>query len=150
MYKRHIFLILIVFVAVFGFSYCYKLEYEKIAESAINVVSIAMGIYIAAVSSILGSKYSKKLVNINDGEHKDKTLLGVLAEYLRWAGRASMFTIVISLINILGVFRGKGFFNGLIPAISFGSFSVNLIMFFLIFKFLINSLNKAVVSNNRI
>ena len=79
MYKRHKLLLLAVFVGSFFITFLLNLEFS-IAEAAITVASIAMGVYIAAVSALLGSNYAKNLKTTTDPEYPTKTLLGVLAD----------------------------------------------------------------------
>mgnify|MGYP000245263791 CR=1 FL=1 len=79
MYKRHKLLLLAVFVGSFFITFLLNLEFSPIAE-AITVASIAMGVYIAAVSALLGSNYAKNLKTTTDPEYPTKTLLGVLAD----------------------------------------------------------------------
>ena len=63
MYKRHKLLLLAIFVGSFFITFLLGLDFSPIAEAAITVASIAMGVYIAAVSALLGSDYAKNLKN---------------------------------------------------------------------------------------
>ena len=63
MYKRHKLLLLAIFVGSFFITFLLGLDFSPIAEAAITVASIAMGVYIAAVSALLGSDYAKKTKN---------------------------------------------------------------------------------------
>lgn len=59
MYKRHKLLLFAVFVGSFFITFLLGLDFSPMAEAAITVASIAMGVYIAAVSALLGSDYAK-------------------------------------------------------------------------------------------
>lgn len=148
MYRRHKKVLLAVFVGTFIVTYFFNLEFVPIAEIAITVASIAMGVYIAAVSALLGSNYSKSLRQVIDKEYPTKTLLGVLAGYFRIAGTFCILLIAIgcmytipakvdmSITTIAYIFRCGA-------AISYSVFSVNILFLWLILQFLINSLGKA-------
>lgn len=148
MYKRHKKALLFVFAGTFIVTYLFNIDFAPIAEIAITVASIAMGVYIAAVSALLGSNYAKSLRQITDKEYPSKTLLGVLAGYFRMAGVFCIFLIVIgcvytlpvkmeiSITTIVYIFRSGA-------AISYSIFSVNILFLWLILQFLINSLGKA-------
>ena len=86
MYKRHKVLLLICIIGTFLMAFFFNWEFEAVAEVAITVASIAMGVYIAAVSALLGSQYAQELKSKTDPEYPTKTLLGVLASYFRLAG----------------------------------------------------------------
>lgn len=144
MYKRHKWLIVILFLITCSASYYFNANYNKIAESAINVTAIAIGIYTAAVSSILGSDYSKKLASITSREYSYKTLLGVLTQYLYWAGVSSLLTIVLSVFFLTDLISKEHFLGKVVSSVSYGFFIVNIILFGLVFQFLVNSLNKAI------
>ena len=49
MYKRHKLLLFAVFVGSFFITFLLGLDFSPMAEAAITVASIAMGVYIAAV-----------------------------------------------------------------------------------------------------
>lgn len=148
MYKRHKIVLLAVFVGTFIITYLYGLDFAPIAETAITVASIAMGVYIAAVSALLGSNYAKSLRQITDKEYPNKTLLGVLADYFRIAGAFCIFLIVIGYIYTLPakVDISSTTISYILrsgAAISYSVFSVNILFLWLILQFLINSLGKA-------
>lgn len=144
MYKRHKILIIILFGVSSFLAYGFNADYYKIAEPAINVTAIAIGIYTAAISSILGSNYAKKLALITSSESNYRTLLGVLSSYLHWAGILSLSTIILSILFLSNVIQNNNFIGEIISAISYGTFIINLILFGLIYLFLISSLNKSI------
>lgn len=159
MYKRHKFLCMAILIVVTVLSFFLNIEYSKIAEIAITVVSIALAVYIGAASSLLGSPYAEKLRSIRDVEDTTKTSLGVLAHYLRAAGFFSMITIIVSslclldidLPSVLCISPAKcsllaflRFLMRVLSAASCGLFFVNVLFIGLILLFLINSISKSV------
>ena len=101
MYKRHKLLLLAVFVGSFFITFLLGLDFSPMAEAAITVASIAMGVYIAAVSALLGSDYAKNLKTTTDKEYPSKTLLGVLADYFRIAGLFCVVLIVAGCLYLI-------------------------------------------------
>ena len=101
MYKRHKLLFLVVFTVSFGIIFLLDLDFSPMAEAAITVASIAMGVYIAAVSALLGSDYAKNLKTTTDKEYPTKTLLGVLADYFRFAGLFCVVLIVAGCLYLI-------------------------------------------------
>lgn len=144
MYKRHKqstgLCLLTVSVAAFVFEW----EYHAIAEMAVTVASIAMGVYIAAVSSLLGSEYAKDLKGKTDPEHKNKTMLGVLADYFRWASVSCMLLIVVSCLFLIpSNIKFLPLLLKLGGSLSYGLFAANILLIWYVLTFLINSLGKA-------
>lgn len=144
MYNRHKMGSWILVAAVSTFAFVFQWDYGDIAETAITVVSISMAVYIAAASALLGSRYSKDLFSKTDSEDTSRTLLGVLAEYLRLAGKLSLLTIILSCISLLSNTADfPSILYYIYSAISCGIFSVNILFLWLILLFLVNSLTKA-------
>ena len=138
-------------------TYSFGFDYSKISSSVFTVVSISVAVYIAVAAALLDSRYAVALKSAVDAEITTKTQLGVLSEYLRWAGRFSIITIVIScffivlpsekamvlvqqLIKQASVIEAVG---QLASSIAFGVFALNILFLWRIFVFLINSLNKS-------
>lgn len=149
MYKRHKLLLLTVFAGSFFATFLLKLDFSPIAEAAITVASIAMGVYIAAVSALLGSNYAKNLKTTTDAEYPTKTLLGVLADYFRIAGVFCVLLIIAGCLYLFPVawdvsncFATNIFRCG--SAFSYAVFSTNILFLWLILIFLVNSLSKSV------
>ena len=69
MYRRHKILLLVCFGGIFLIAFFFNWEFYAVAEAAITVASIAMGVYIAAVSALLGSQYAKDLKGKTDKEY---------------------------------------------------------------------------------
>ena len=98
MYRHHRIELITCWTIVSIIAFIYNWDFFEMAGTAITIASIAIGVYIAAVSALLGSKYAEKLQQIEDPEIKTKTFLGVLAHYFRYAGTGCMFLIIISII----------------------------------------------------
>lgn len=145
MYNRHKIQIGGCFIGVTVIAFVLNLDFCEISETALTVVSIAMGMYIATVSVLLGSQYAKDLKQKNDPKIKSKTLLGVLAEYFRWAGKLGILIILMSCIYQIPSRIGfPTIVLKLSSAISYGIFAVNILFFWIILMFLVNSLGKSV------
>ena len=145
MYKRHKRTMVLSFFIVSIIAFVLKWEYTMIAEISVTVASIAIGVYIAAVSSLLGSEYAKDLKHETDSEYHNKTMLGVLADYFRLASVSCILLIVVSCLFVIPsditisykVLR-------VISSLSYGLFAANILLIRYVLVFLINSLGKAV------
>lgn len=149
MYRRHKFLFLICFIGTLALAFFFNWKFGSVAEAAITVASIAMGVYIAAVSALLGSQYAKELKSKTDKEYPTKTLLGVLANYFRIAGTLCIFLIVISCIFLSNMKIDYTnlflqFFIRCWSALSYAVFAVNIQCLWFILTFLVNSLGRSV------
>lgn len=145
MYRRHKVLLTLCFVGVSIAAFVLRLNFTEMAETSITVASIAMGVYVAAVSALLGSKYAKNLSQITDSEDSSKTLLGVLAGYFRCAGKWCISIILVGCVyQIPSKWQYPFIIVRLSSAVSYGIFSINIVLFWLILGFLVNSLNKSV------
>ncbi len=101
MYKRHKRQLSICVMATTAMAFMFDWDFTPIAEIAVTVASIAMGVYIAAVSALLGSQYAKDLKGTTDRELPSKTLLGVLADYFRYAGFSCILLILTSCLFLI-------------------------------------------------
>ena len=157
MYKRDKIIAVLLFLIAGIITYSFGFDYSKISSSVFTVVSISVAVYIAVAAALLDSRYAVALKSAVDAEITTKTQLGVLSEYLRWAGRFSIITIVIScffvvlpsekamvlvqqLIKQASVIEAVG---QLASSIAFGVFALNILFLWRIFVFLINSSNKS-------
>ena len=138
MYKRHKRQILLCVIVTTAAAFMFDLSFEPIAEVAVTVASIAMGVYIAAVSALLGSQYAKELKETPDKEQPTKTLLGVLAGYFRYSGISCILLIVVSCLFLI---PSNISFSPLLlkagGAVSYGLFSSNILLLWLILLFFI-------------
>ena len=139
-----------VFVGSFSATFLLDLDFTPIAEAAISVASIAMGVYIAAVSALLGSDYAKKLQTMTNKEDPTKTLLEVLASYFRIAGLTCVELIIVGCLYLLPKVRDTSdcFIANILfrcgSAFSYAVFSINILLIWLILIFLVNSLSKSI------
>ena len=101
MYKRHRIISYILVITALASGIIFDLQYSKIAEVAIPVIAIALAMYIAVATALLGSPFSKSLKKRQDKENPKISMLGRLASYLKIAGISSILTIAISTIYIL-------------------------------------------------
>lgn len=159
MYKRHKCFAWILVVAVFGMSMIFKLQYSAIAEISITVMSIALAVYISVSTSLLGSPYSKILKKLPDKENPTKSMLGVLADYLKKAEICSILTISLSTLYIVKpdtvsmqtIIDTQLYclLTGIISAFACAIFAFNVFLMSLIMSFLISALqNAALPANN--
>lgn len=147
MYTRHktalIFCVLICFTIAFAID----LDFSEIAGASITVASIAMGVYIATASALLGSPFARKLKSQQDKNVSTKSSLGVLSNYFRIAGSFCVILIVFSCTYLIHFEIPLSnsfifFLSRFISAIAFSVFSVNILFLWLILLFLVNSLGK--------
>ena len=145
MYKHHKRMIGVLTIVSFFASLLLQVNYNNITDITVTIISIALAVYIAAMSALLGSPYAKELKEKTDSQIPTQTMLGTLAHYLRWAGRLGIITIVISCIYKLKPFVIENkIVSSICAALSCSIFSVNILFILLIFVFLVNSLTKSV------
>lgn len=159
MYRRHKVVIAALFLIISCLAFWLKADYAKIAEEAIAVVSIALAVYIGAASVLLGSPFARWLKEHRDDQIRTKTSLGVLAGYLRVAGKVGLATIIVSTLfavnldtqPIMSCLEKVGLGEGILEqglrileAVCCGMFSVNIFFIWIVLIFLINSLTKSV------
>ena len=154
MYKRH--KVYTVFLTLLTLFLCYGLnvDYSRIAENAVTVVSISFALHITVASSLLGSDYSRYLKKHTDPYNPTKSRLGVIVAYLQNAGIISVLTITISTLYMLMpddfqmlsqsefLNRHLDFLRRIISSASCALFAINFLFLWLIFIFLINSLTR--------
>lgn len=123
-----------------------RTDYSRpLLDTAITLVSIAVGVYIAAVSALLGSPYAKELKQETDKKKTGNTLLGTLQDYFRCAGKFGVVTIIVScLYCIPSTYIIPARIMRIGSAIAYGVFSCNILFLWLVFIFLVNSLEKSV------
>ena len=95
MYKKHVILLIIVGILVFFVSWHFELQYKVIASDVMAFISIAIGLYIAAISFQFGSKMSEYMKRQDEKVHT-KTHMGVLCAYLKYATYTGFLAIVDS------------------------------------------------------
>lgn len=155
MYRRHKLIAAGVFFLVMGIAFFFDWQFKSIAEASITVASIAMGMYIAAVSVLLGSPYAKKLKSTTDDKLPTKTHLGVLAEYFHFASTICVLLIISSSMFLISYYpdsinkfvidsQHKDTILKMFSAWSYAIFAENILMLKIILIFLINSLGRSV------
>lgn len=100
MYYRHRAQSILLFCIVFIISMILGLNYYCIAELAVTAVSIALAVYISISSSLLGSPFSRLLKRTSDNENPSRSMLGILAAYLKIARIGSIATITASSLYL--------------------------------------------------
>lgn len=157
MYKKDKIIAVSLFLVTGVVTYFFGFDYSKISSTVFTVVSISVAVYIAVAAALLDSKYAVALKSAVDTKITTKTQLGVLSEYLRWAGRFSIITIVIScFFVVLPSEKAMVLVQQLIiqaivietvgrlaSSVAFGVFALNILFLWRIFIFLINSLSKS-------
>lgn len=138
MYKKHIFIMTILFVCVWVISFCLDLEYSKISSDAITISSISTAIYTALTSALMNSELKSKMMN-KDKIITWKTQLGVLAYYLKLGVTWSIINIIISCVVELSC---KKFLNSiilrLIEALGMATLAIVLMFTWIMCTFIIN------------
>ena len=151
MYRRHIALTVLIAIITFFCSYALCLDYSTIADVAMTAASIALAVYIAVPSTILGSPYACTLKRERSSEDRTRSLLGVLASYLKFASICAIFSVMLSCVCVLLLNKEKlaiDVFGRMvevhfstvaaqaISSLSFASFALTLFYTWLIMKFL--------------
>ena len=95
------FLVAGVGAAIIFLCHRFDLDYGNLAESGLTLSSIVLAVYIAAIVALINSDLSKKMQTTVSGARRDRTQLGVLVIYFKFAALCSLGTIVISSLLIL-------------------------------------------------
>lgn len=94
MYPVHKRILACCFIATGLISFWLNIPFEKIASDSITIVSIAIAIYMTAITLLIGSKIVESMGKADD-IIKTKTKLGVLTVYLK----SAVWTGIISIID---------------------------------------------------
>ena len=141
MYIRHRVSIFVAFLLPAVIAGVLNIEYENLASTAITIVSISVAVYIAAMSSMLGSPYANKLKAVPDSKIHGKSELGVITTYFRTAEGCGVITICISVLyQIPSPVVILPLVKRILSAISCGIFAVNILFLYLLFQFLATAL----------
>lgn len=148
MYKRHKIWAAIISSLSFLAAHVFHLDFTNIAEASITVVSIALAVYIAVPSVLLGSPFAKELKATTDAEDKTRSMLGTLSLYLRKAGGFSIATLLSGCWFLLvpNSFDGEltesvaYYARCGLSDLSFALFAINVFFIALITDFLITAL----------
>ena len=98
LYKNHRTILIMVTLLAGCIAWIFDIPYYKIASDAITLVTIAIAIYFAAVTLLIGSK-TAGIMNQPDYIIKTKTQMGVFMQYLKWAILVGLLSIVDSYIT---------------------------------------------------
>lgn len=150
MYKLHKIIQIFVFIFISLLSFFIKIDYSSIASDSIEVVSIALAVYLAAYAGLQGdSNLAKSLRTKEDKKVKTKTQLGVFNSYIKTALLIGLSTIVISFTIIVidkyfsldTTITIKTDWYYVLSSISFALFALNLVLICLIGRFIINRIS---------
>ena len=98
MYKKHVILLISIGLLTLSISWYFKWQYKVIASDVMSFISIAIGLYIAAISFQFGNKMSEYMKK-QDKRIPTKTHMGVLCTYLKYA----TYTRFLAIIDSCGV-----------------------------------------------
>ena len=137
MYKRDKKQIIILIILSFSFNLFFDLKSIKISNDILTIMSILLGFYITAISTLFGSKIIKEYGQLRDSNISYQTKLGTLLKYFKSSVYTAFFTIFFSLI--FSLFKGKNYLkefhlNELASAILTSSTIVSLFLFYLLIK----------------
>ena len=152
MYKKHVILLISIGILTLSISCYFKWQYKVITSDVMAFISIAIGLYIAAISFQFGNKMSEYMKK-QDKRVPTKTHMGVLCTYLKYATYTGFLAIVDScsvLIISDMTYTEKKENTEIIcerypellrifSSIGFSLFSVSLIFSIIIFNFILFS-----------
>ena len=98
MYKKHVILLISIGLLTLSISWYFKWQYKVITSDVMSFISIAIGLYIAAISFQFGNKMSEYMKK-QDKRIPTKTHMGVLCTYLKYA----TYTGFLAIIDSCGV-----------------------------------------------
>ena len=91
------------------------------------------------------SPYAKELKQITDKKRPSNTLLGTLLDYFRHAGKLGITTVIVScLYKIPAIYNVPVIIARIGSAAAYGIFFCNILFLWLVFVFLVNSIEKSV------
>lgn len=137
MYKKDKILCAIIFSLSFGINYFLKLKSVNMASDILTIISILLGFYISAISTLFGSEIMHEYANVQDKKIPSQTKLGTLIKYFKNSVNIAFFTIIIALICLL--FKGKDYLKEyhikeLASAVLTSSTFLSLFLFLLLMK----------------
>ena len=142
----------ILFLTSFIIGIVCNLSYSHLADAAITVISISLAVIISVPTALLGSPFSKSLKAMTDKEKNTKSMLGVLATYLRVAGLCSILTIAVSSLYLLKpdtsaiqmlLSKNYAILSQIASALSLALFVYNVFLMWLVLKYLITAMMNA-------
>ena len=137
--KEHKIFLIGCFITVSIIAYLLNWNFDNMADTATTLV------YIAAASALLGSPYAKELKQTTDKKRPSNTLLGTLLDYFRHAGKLGITTVIVScLYKIPATYDVPVIIVRIGSAVAYGIFFCNILFLWLVFVFLVNSIEKSV------
>ena len=142
------------FITVSVIAYLLNWNFDSMADTATTLVSIAVGVYIAAASALL--EYTIEVATPPCPLHQflysssvhltaSNTLLGTLLDYFRHAGKLGITTVIVScLYKIPATYDVPVIIVRIGSAAAYGIFFCNILFLWLVFVFLVNSIEKSV------
>ncbi len=148
MYKKDKICLSFVFIFTFLVFYLLKIDVSSILESTLTVISILLGFYITAISTLYGRKFINQMSKRIDKKIKTKTELMVLMNYFTASGIIAIMTIILTFIAIL-VYSHYSFIQtilgkfspyiiNIIPSTIFPMIIMSIYLMFRLFKLFIN------------
>lgn len=139
LYKRHRILLVMLLLLSYITAWIYNIPFKLIASDTITLNSIAIAVYMTAITLMIGSKTADAMKK-TDYEIKTKTQMGVLLAYLKRA-------MLVGIFSILNSFAAKIYCNDqlltqkpyIYKAISSTGFALLIVTIFymwLIFRFI--------------
>lgn len=101
MYKRDKKQIIILIILSFSFNLFFDLKSIKISNDILTIMSILLGFYITAISTLFGSKIIKEYGQLRDSNISYQTKLGTLLKYFKSSVYTAFFTIFF--INLFAI-----------------------------------------------
>lgn len=145
MYKKHKIIAWAIFLVTGCIAYCFNVNSYEIISNILTIVSIILGFYITALSSLFGNEKLREMAKKQDKQLEAKTELGVMLTYYRMSIYVSFFVITLSIIlMMLGNNHYETIFNELIKilvSIVIGLTFDSLFLMFILLMLFINILN---------
>ena len=139
LYKRHRILLVILLLLSYTFAWSYNVPFKLIASDTITLNSIAIAVYMTAITLLIGSKTADAMKK-PDYEIKTKTQAGVLIAYLKRAMLVGIFSILDSFAVKMycneELLTQKPYVYKVISSVGFALLSLTIFFMWLIFRFI--------------
>ena len=80
-------------------NYFFDLDFAVLAESGLTMSSIVLAVYIAAIVGLINTELAKKM-STTVAQSGDKTQLGVLVKYFKYATTCAIITLILSSVIV--------------------------------------------------
>lgn len=138
MYKKHKIIIFIAVFILFIIAFYYKIDASAFSSVNITLLSVNLITYIVSFSKLIPSEMAEKMKRTEDTEIKGKSQLGVLRAYLHTAVVTGILNIILNCILL--IYNNNNTFYYILSAVAFSLLGLNLILMYLLYKFIINRL----------